>query len=276
MEPEFELVQLPGGVVSQRETGNREIYHPGIGPEQESRILHVVPHRLIERGGERAVVWDMGLGAGANATAWLSYCAEHELAAELHSFDITDAPFRFAIANADALCYPKPWLTAMLQLLATGTAHVGPVYWTIHRGDLLQTISGNRAIAKPDAIAFDPYSPKSNPGVWSYPYLSALRQHLGDHPCTFSSYSRSTAVRLTLLTAGFCVGVGPVLGGKEESTIAATAPTLLSEPLGPAWLERAQRSTRAGLLEPDGTLRPLDALAWQHVERQCGGVPRAL
>ncbi len=59
------------------------------------------------------------------------------------------------------------------------------------------------------------------------------------------TYSRSTILRVTLLLAGFFVGVGHATGLKEETTIAANRLDLLAEPLNQRWLERAFRSDSA-------------------------------
>ena len=59
------------------------------------------------------------------------------------------------------------------------------------------------------------------------------------------TYSRSTILRVTLLLAGFFVGVGHATGLKEETTIAANRLDLLAEPLNARWLERAFRSDSA-------------------------------
>ena len=52
-------------------------------------------------------------------------------------------------------------------------------------------------------------------------------------------------LRVTLLLAGFRVGVGHATGEKEETTIASNAPELVAEPLGREWLKRALASTSA-------------------------------
>ena len=52
-------------------------------------------------------------------------------------------------------------------------------------------------------------------------------------------------LRVTLLLAGFHVGVGQAIGDKEETTIASNTPALLSQPLDRGWLKRAAASTSA-------------------------------
>jgi hypothetical protein len=52
-------------------------------------------------------------------------------------------------------------------------------------------------------------------------------------------------LRATLLLAGFFVGAGTATGTKEETTVAANDLSLIAEPLGQRWLERAMRSDSA-------------------------------
>ena len=82
--------------------------------------------------------------------------------------------------------------------------------------------------------------------MWTLPLFTNLF-HLLDpqRPCALTTYSRSTILRVTLLLAGFFVGVGHATGMKEETTIAANTLDLIAEPLDARWLERARRSDSA-------------------------------
>jgi len=73
-----------------------------------------------------------------------------------------------------------------------------------------------------------------------------------EHPCLLTNYTRSTAVRVTLLLAGFHVGLGHATGEKDQTTIATNVPGLLSDPLDPKWLTRVRRSTRSAPLRTAG------------------------
>ena len=82
--------------------------------------------------------------------------------------------------------------------------------------------------------------------MWTLPLFMNLFGLLDpQHPCALPTYSRSTMLRVTLLLAGFYVGVGHATGEKEETTIAANTPGLIDEPLDRKWLQRAHRSTSA-------------------------------
>ena len=81
------------------------------------------------------------------------------------------------------------------------------------------------------------------------------------------TYSRSTILRVTLLLAGFFVGVGHATGQKEETTIAANTLDLLAEPLDRRWLERARRSHSAEpMAEPVYRIAPLSEDNWRRLQ----------
>ena len=116
-------------------------------------------------------------------------------------------------------------------------------------------------IPAPHAILFDAYSPARNPAMWTLPLFTHLFQRLDpQRPCALTTYSRSTILRVTLLLAGFFVGVGHATGEKEETTIAANDLSLIAERLDGRWLERARRSHSAEpMREPVYRTAPLTA-----------------
>ncbi len=241
------MVTVASGARSLRSLEHGETFHPVVGPMAEARGLHVAQSRLRERArglGRPLVVWDVGLGAAANAVAVIENMSQSGAPVELHSFDCTTAPLAFAREHAEELRYLAPWSAPVAALLAAGRAQVGGLAWHLHLGDFRVL---DFAAPAPDAILYDPYSPKSNPGLWTLEHFTRLRARAGE-ACTLTSYSRSTSVRVTLALAGFYVGRGHATGEKDETTIAATRRDLLAEPLGEEWLGRVERSTRGGPL----------------------------
>ena len=82
--------------------------------------------------------------------------------------------------------------------------------------------------------------------MWTQPLFADLFRLLDPtRPCALPTYSRSTMLRVSLLLAGFFVGVGHATGEKEETTIAANSLELITEPLDQKWLERVRNSTSA-------------------------------
>ena len=141
------------------------------------------------------------------------------------------------------------------------------VEWMLQVGDFpsMLTRTTAQSLAKPHVIMFDPYSPAKNPSMWTVPLFNSLFLLLDPaRPCALPTYSRSTMLRVTLLVAGFCVGVGHRTGEKEETTIAANSMNLIAEPLDRRWLERALRSTSAEpLREPIYRQAPLSPETWE-------------
>jgi hypothetical protein len=202
------------------------------------------------RAGEEFVIWDVGLGAGANALAVVEAVMAMEKAAaqvELRSFDQTLEPLRFALKHAQELGYPARWQREIEELLTEGKAEIGRVTWRIEPGDFRER-AGDCTGPGPRAVLFDPYSPAANPGMWTREVFGAIRER-ADEDCTLTTYSRSTVTRAGLLRAGWYVGRGAATGGKTETTVAATRLEELREPLRRDWLDRVRRSTAPGLRE---------------------------
>ena len=94
--------------------------HPGLGPQAEAELLYVrqlnICERLKNNSGE-FVIWDVGLGAAANAIAALR--ATREISGQLRiiSFDNTTEPLEFALENAAALGYPAGYENQIAGLL---------------------------------------------------------------------------------------------------------------------------------------------------------------
>jgi len=245
----FDLVTVPGGARSLRSLEHGETFHPGIGPMEEANVLHVAQHRLEHRMrvGEGFVIWDVGLGAGANALAVVEAVLAMKTTArvELRSFDQTLEPLRFALKHAGDLGYPARWEREIAVVLKDGKVDIGRVSWRIELGDFRERVV-DCAGPGPRAVLFDPYSPAANPGMWRREVFRAIRER-ADEDCTLTTYSRSTVTRVDLLCAGWHVGRGAATGEKTETTIAATRLEELREPLGRDWLDRVRRSTAPGL-----------------------------
>ena len=226
-----------------------------IGPVAEAEALYVKQLRLAERvrdGTEDFVIWDVGLGAAANVLTVLRAVSGHERALRIVSFDCTLEPLQFGLQHAAELGYFGGFEEAVQKLLRDrcvkfghGTARID---WSVYVADFPQFIGSAEAgqLPRPHAILFDAFSPATNPAMWTQPLFAHVYRLLDpQRPCALPTYSRSTMLRVSLLLAGFYVGVGHATGEKEETTIAANSMRLIDEPLDRKWLERAHRSTSA-------------------------------
>jgi hypothetical protein len=105
---DYKLVQLANGVRGIHSLAHGETMHPAIGPADEAVALYVKQLQLVERIHEHTgefVIWDVGLGAAANALAALRATRHLACAIRLVSFDHTTEPLGFALKHASALGY---------------------------------------------------------------------------------------------------------------------------------------------------------------------------
>jgi tRNA U34 5-methylaminomethyl-2-thiouridine-forming methyltransferase MnmC len=251
----YRLVQLANGTWSVHSLQHGETFHPAIGPAAEAEALYVrqlrLPERVQAHGGE-FVIWDVGLGAAANALTVLRATRAGSCPIRLLSFDSTLAPLLFALEHTEALGYLADYQEPLRTLLQRHCVHFPnnkhAVAWTVQVADFptLLNESAAKAWPKPHVILFDAYSPAKNPEMWTQPLFARLYQTLDpQRPCALATYSRSTMLRVSLLLAGFFVGAGEATGQKDETTIAANARELIADPLDSRWLQRVRRSNSA-------------------------------
>lgn len=274
----YQLVQLKNGTWSVRSHAEGETFHPVVGPVAEAEALYVQQMRLLERADNSRsewVLWDVGLGAAANVLTVLRALRATTRPVCVLSFDHTLEPLRFAIAHAGALGYFDGFLPQVRQLAERGQVEwkEGPrrVRWQVVEGDFPSRLKEAAAHhwPAPHGILFDAFSPARNPAMWTLPVLTRLHQLTRpDRPCALATYSRATLVRVTLLLAGWFVGIGHATGEKEETTLAANTPDLVVEPLRPSWLQRARRSTSAEpLTTAEYGQQPLTEATWEALQR---------
>lgn len=273
----YKLVKLASDAYSIHSIEQGETFHPVIGPVAEAEALYVNQLQLRERMTNHPgefVIWDVGLGAAANALTVLQATRDIIAAVRLVSFDHTIEPLEFALSHAEKLGYFGGYEEHVATLLrnqrVTFQNHQQAVTWELHPGDfpslLAQSVAQN--FPKPHAILFDAFSPAKNPTMWTLPLFTRLFGLLDPaQPCALPTYSRSTMMRVTLLLAGFFVGVGHATGFKEETTIAANTLDLLKEPLDQKFLQRVRISYSAEPMhEPVYQQLPLTEESWEKLQ----------
>jgi hypothetical protein len=290
----YSLVYLRNGACSIRSLAEAETFHPVIGPVMEAEALYVrqlhLPERVRETSGE-FVIWDVGLGAAANALTAIRLIRESlkgkPAQLRLISFDHTSDAAAFALEHGAELGYVAGYESALAELVKNHSAKFSDglleVEWTLEPGDFpawLKSWSSSFSLSAsdtlkrelqpaPHAILFDPYSPKKNPAMWTVPLFADLFRRLDpQRPCALATYTRSTMARVTMLLGGFFAGVGHPSGLKEETTMAANRLDLLDEPLDRRWLERAKSSHSAEPLSGPGYRQaPLSPETWERLRQ---------
>ena len=259
---DYEVHQAWEGWSNIRQISSGEIMHARTEPMVEARELYVEQSRLVERvqlgegeereGAKELVVWDVGLGAGANAMAAVG--AYEEVAKRLGvrkmrlvSFENDLDSLRLAMRHNREFLYLRH--AGPAGILEGGRwesrEHEG-LSWELVLGNFLEEIGG--VSGRPEIIFYDMFSPKAEGTAWTLGAFRALFLACGDGASELYTYSCSTANRVGLLAAGFYVARGRNAGEKTETTIAMTPRAWEEgggerfELLGEEWLGRWGRS----------------------------------
>ena len=258
---DYDVVTGPQGVSSIRQISSGEVMHSVNRPSDEANRLYVGQSGMAERlrsveGDDRSeelVIWDVGLGAASNAMAALN-CFEkisREGGGEglrplrMVSFECDLDPLRLAARFASH--FPHLRHGAPHAILEDGhwRHDSGLMQWNLIAGDFLQLLE---SAAVPDLIFYDPFSAKTDTGLWTAEVFKRILAHCGPTSAELYTYSASTAVRVSMLKAGFFVAAGVGTGPKADTTVAFThADRPKNHPTKPKlldgeWLGRWRRS----------------------------------
>ena len=227
--------------------------HSVTPPIEEARELYVLQSSLAERLREDTnaplVIWDVGLGAAANAMAAI-HCYE-ELAAsqplrpmQVISFENDLDSLRLAVTHQHRFPYLRHRAPSAILARGQWCARKYPqLSWHLVPGDFQDVLS--TAPALPDLVFFDMFSTRTNTAEWTLDAFRKLFGAVGGQSAEVFTYSTSTAVRVALLAAGFHVARGRPTGVKSETTVALTpsrADSCVHPLLGPEWLRKWEKS----------------------------------
>jgi len=166
----YKLVQLANGARGIHSLAYGETMHPAIGPAAEAVALYVKQLRLEERLREHAgqfVIWDVGLGAAANALAVLRATRQVTCAIRLVSFDETIEPLQFGLNHADALGYfggHQSHVQTLLEKHGVTFRDAGHrVAWELQSGDF-PALLARLVAASPACFLPEPTHPLPLPG----------------------------------------------------------------------------------------------------------------
>ncbi|MGH7930651.1 MAG: tRNA guanosine(34) transglycosylase Tgt, partial [Candidatus Binatia bacterium] len=231
---DFEIHLSARGFSSIRQMSSGEVMHSLNAPSDEANKLYVeqscLAARLLskrETPADELVIWDVGLGAATNAMAAI-HCFERCYAeigenglrpVRLVSFERDLDPLTLAAKHPG--CFPHLRHGAPYQILKSGRwKHASSLLqWQLLRGEFGDFIESTII---PDLIFYDPFSYKTDAELWTLEIFSRIFKRCLPKPAELYTYSASTAVRVSLLTAGFFVAEGAGTGPKSDATIAFT------------------------------------------------------
>jgi queuine tRNA-ribosyltransferase len=260
-----EVVRIRSGAWAMLDRVSGEVMHPIDGPCVEAERLYVaasgLEQRLCEAEPSPLVVLDVGLGAGSNAAAALRACLAlpgGRRRLRLVSIDRSRAALELALdpEHAGAFGWSGVALEAARRLVQAGSYEGPGIEWRLCEDDALAVLPAlaSEPGFSADVVFWDPFSPASNPELWTLAAFRALFS-VCRAGASVHTYSGATQVRSALLLAGFRVGVGQQIADGKFATVAALDPTRLEQALDRRWLERLARSTAP--FPPDA---PADAL----------------
>jgi queuine tRNA-ribosyltransferase len=255
----YEVHLAREGFASIRQISSGEIMHMRTPPMEEARSLYVEQSNLAQRvrwseanSQEPLVIWDVGLGAAANAMAAIQ-CYEEQAALgpvrplQIISFENDLDSLRLALRHDDKFLYLRHGGPG--EILGKGRwqskLHNG-LSWQLVSGNFPETIA--QVPAPPDLIFYDMFSSKTHGEQWTIEIFRRLFDACAGRATEIFTYTHSTGARAALLAAGFFVAKGRPAGAKEETTIALT-PAALGTPsarryelLAAEWIGRWNRS----------------------------------
>ena len=252
----YEVHVAHEGFASIRQTTSGEIMHMRTPPMEEARSLYVeqaqLATRVAEARAEALVIWDVGLGAAANAMAAIE-CYEAQTGngsvrpLRIISFENDLDSLRLALRHDDKFSYLRHGGPAGILRRGEWQSKRHPgLSWSLVKGDFLETVT--QAPTPPDLIFYDMFSSKTHGEQWTIDVFRRLFVACAGRPAELFTYSHSTAARGALLAAGFFVAKGRSAGAKEETTIAFTPAALTDATargytlLGAEWIARWNRS----------------------------------
>jgi queuine tRNA-ribosyltransferase len=262
------------GVGHMRDTHSGEIMHSVNDPAEEARALYVEPSRVVERlqieAAAPLVIWDVGLGAAANAMATIVAAEKAALTPTasrvraprsllLLSFENDLDSLLLALRHVHLFPYLGHAAPHRLAAEHAWVNRTAGIEWRLLLGDFATL---KFKAPPPDIIYFDPFSLKTDSGLWSLAAFRELAQVCAASATELFTYSYSTSVRAAMLAAGFYVAKGSATGPKAETTIALSPRAAAGRHghtlLGEEWLAKWRRSDARVPFGAD----PED-LAWQ-------------
>ena len=245
-----------------RHTNSQEIMHPMTLPDLEAEHLYInqssLRSQLEQASATPLILWDVGLGAAHNAMAAIRLILSLQNSNTLRrpvkiiSFEDDLDSLRLAIKHKNLFKHLRHVAPESLLNSERYEGLEGKLIWELNQGDFFLHIDKAYEESLPDIVFYDPFSHKTNSIFWKLESFERLFKLFEQHPkgMVMVTYSASTAVRASLLAAGFNVLHGEGMAGRAATLAVSTTckehPIFSqAKPLGSSWLERWKRSSAA-------------------------------
>jgi S-adenosyl-L-methionine-dependent methyltransferase len=242
------LANTVSGIPTFQHVATSEVLHGQVGPYEEATNLYV-EHSHILKFNQSAVVYDLGMGCGAQLIAMYRAFLRNKNLPKLTvvSFDLEKEGLVALLENIKLFPYVAEFNELLPKCLSQNHfIHFlddGRIFeWFFIEGDFQETVAqpaGTYPLA--DIICYDFFSPANQPHLWTYEVFVDLKKHMASIS-KIITYSSATCIRAVMLAVGLFVGFGPISGKKSKSTIAATLLSQLEEPLPLEWKNTFGRS----------------------------------
>lgn len=243
------LANTCSGIPTFKHIETNEILHGQVGPYQEAIHLYVNQSNILNAVSEEFVVYDLGMGCGAQLIAMYQSFLKNRNIKKLTvvSFDLEKEGLIALQENIHLFSYVNEFMELLpLCLSQNNLIHKlqdGRIFeWNFIEGDFCKTIlepKGTYPLA--DVVCYDFFSPASHPHLWTYQIFTNLNLHLSNN-AKMITYSSATCIRAIMFASGLYVGFGPLSGKKSKSTMATKLFQDLEEPLTLDWKKTFLRS----------------------------------
>ncbi|WGL60159.1 MnmC family methyltransferase [Pigmentibacter sp. JX0631] len=238
----YELTKTIHGEFTFKHLETSEILHGQVGPKLEAEQLYVEQSGINQTSLSHYVVYDLGMGCGAQLFAMYEAFLGNKNIKKLTivSFDLEKEGLQILKENIEYFSHLKKNLALLNLLLNTDHLHysvstIKEFEWIFLKGDFSNLSDDDyNFFPNADVMCYDFFSPAKHPHLWIYSNFKKLYRK-ANVDSKLITYSSATSVRAALLAAGFFVGYGPVSGKKAKSTVAAKKLDNLIEPLPIGW-----------------------------------------
>ncbi|MFQ5620347.1 MAG: tRNA (5-methylaminomethyl-2-thiouridine)(34)-methyltransferase MnmD [Candidatus Nanoarchaeia archaeon] len=195
-----------------------QFYHSFTGAVEESELKYVAPCDIRERAKKGSLkILDVCFGIGYNSAAAIDAALEAnpKCKIEVVALEI-DEELLNSMQKMNPPLKSYAWIKGLKNKLEFKE---GNVKLKLYLGDANETIKKCKDDYF-DCVFFDPFSPATNPEMWSASLLGAVRDKMGSGSI-LATYSCARMVRENLKSAGFTAVLdGPKVHRRGPGTLA--------------------------------------------------------